>query len=152
MEQMRVARPVRPNLWADRFTSYAFSVEASIGRNPMGYLLARWFDAERPVRALTVLFVVRPKVLFGTYVRISEGPAGCEVQTYLPTMAQPVRVAEDLVFDTLPLTDVGYVDLMAWPHPALLPMNNGTTPAMTYRYQGSTSSWTCSAGTLGGPW
>lgn len=138
MDDIRAERPVRPNLWADRLTSYAFSVEAAIGRNPMRYLLARRFDAKCPTHALTLLFVVQPKVLSGTYVQINEGPTGCEVQTYLPTMSSPMRVAEGLVFDTLPLTDVGYVDLMAWPHPGLRRVD-AEVPAWMYRYEGPPS-------------
>jgi hypothetical protein len=123
MSDVRAARPVRPNLWADGLTSYAFRVEATIGQNPMRYLLARRFDQASPTRAVTMLFVIRPQVLYGTYVRISEGAAGdCEIHTFLPTMARPVKVAEAMTFDCLPLTDVGYVDLMAWPHPGLRPM------------------------------
>lgn len=130
MDDVRAAGPVRPNLWAGRLTSYAFGVDAAIGQNPMRYLLARRFDEDDPAHALTVLFVLRPEVLFGTYVRISEGEVdgGCEVHTFLPTMARPLKVAEALLFDCLPLTDVGYVDLMAWPHPALR-ATGGTWPA-----------------------
>jgi hypothetical protein len=120
MGDVRADRPVRPNLWAGGLTSYAFRVEATIGQNPMRYLLARRFDQASPTRAVTMLFVIRPQVLYGTYVRISEGAAGdCEIHTFLPTMARPVKVAEASTFDCLPLTDVGYVDLMAWPHPGL---------------------------------
>jgi hypothetical protein len=123
MGDLRAARPIRPNLWADGLTSYAFRVEATIGQNPMRYLLARRFDQASPTRAVTLLFVILPRVLYGTYVRISEDAAGdCEIHTFLPTMARPVKVAEALTFDCLPLTDVGYVDLMAWPHPGLRPM------------------------------
>jgi hypothetical protein len=147
MNDVRGTGPVRPNLWAGRLTSYAFSVEAAIGQNPMRYLVARRFDENHPARALTVLFVVRPQVLFGTYVRIDEGAAGgdCAVHTFLPTMARPVRVAETHVFDCLPLTDVGYLDLMAWPHPALRVMRSDGTenldaaPATTIQYQGPPS-------------
>ncbi|GAA2079498.1 hypothetical protein [Actinomadura alba] len=149
MDDVRGAGPVRPNLWADQLTSYAFSVKATIGQNPMRYLVARRFDGDSPAQALTMLFVLQPQVLFGTYVRISEGAfgGGCEVDTFLPTMARPVRVAEALMFDCLPLTDVGYVDLMAWPHPALLPLESsdgdagppGSTHTVTLRYQGPPS-------------
>jgi hypothetical protein len=152
MDDVRAAGPVRPNLWADRLTSYAFGVEAAIGQNPMRYLVARRFDDARPAHALTMLFVLQPQVLFGTYVRISESvDGGCEVHTFLPTMARPLRVAETLLFDCLPLTDVGYVDLMAWPHPRLRAVNAaawpfgddvealGSTPTMTRHYQGPRS-------------
>jgi hypothetical protein len=127
MDDVHAAQPVRPNLWADRLMSYAFSVEATIGQSPMRYLLARRFDQAPPTQALTLLFVIRPQVLFGTYVRIGERAVGgdCEIHTYLPTMARPVEVAEELAFDCLPLTDVGYLDLMAWPHPGLRPLAAG---------------------------
>ncbi|MBT2212766.1 hypothetical protein [Actinomadura sp. NEAU-AAG7] len=132
----RASPPVRPNLWADRLASYAFAVEASIGRNPMRYLLARRFGADDPSRALTMLFVLEPEVLAGTYIRIREDRAAgaCEVRTYLPTMARPVTVAEALLFDCLPLTDVGYVDLMAWPHPGLRPEPPEGPSTRGYRY------------------
>jgi hypothetical protein len=115
----REREPIRPNLWADRLPTYAFLVEAAIGRNPMRYVMARWFDREDPAQARTVLFVLKPEVLFGTYVRIAEDvvAGSCSAHTYLPTMAKPMRVADIMLFDCLPLTDVGYVDLMAWPHP-----------------------------------
>jgi len=146
------AGPVRANLWAsDRLASYAFSVEAAIGQNPMRYLVARRFDRDSQTHALTMLFVLQPQVLSGTYVRIIEDAFGgrCEVDTYLPTMARPVRVAEAQIFDCLPLTDVGYVDLMAWPHPALRQLADGngdrdaeplgSPHAATVRYQGPAS-------------
>src|SRR5687768_284265 len=96
--------PVRPNLWTNQLTSYAFGVETALGDKRMRYLFARRFDQEA-TQALTFLFVIEPAVLFGTYVRIMERAGeGCEVQTYLPTMARPLRVAERLLFDCLPLT------------------------------------------------
>ncbi|MFF5218597.1 hypothetical protein [Micromonospora sp. NPDC000442] len=137
MDDVRVAGPVRPNLRAGRLTAYTFSVETAIGRNPMRYLLARGFDGERPTRATTVLFVLQPAVLSGTYVRIEEDKlAGrCQVHTFLPTMAAPLPVAEPLTFDCLPLTDVSYLDLMAWSHPALRPVE--TTHAEDRNLDGS---------------
>ncbi|WP_242894348.1 hypothetical protein [Actinomadura litoris] len=45
----------------------------------------------------------------------------CEVHTFVPTMRRPVRLGERYVFDRLPLTDVGYLDIMAWPYPGLTP-------------------------------
>jgi hypothetical protein len=163
MDDVRARGSVRPNFWADRLTSYAFAVETTIGQNPMRYLLARRFDEPGRfdeagrfdehclTRALTLLFVVKPAVLFGTYVRISEGSGDCEVHTFLPTMAHPRPVAGALVFDCLPLTDVGYVDLMAWPHPWLRAVGvapwdddryaaaGESTPMMTLHYQGPPS-------------
>lgn len=119
MAGRREPEPIRPNLWADRLPSYAFLVEAAIGRNPMRYAMVRRFDEHHPGRARTVLFVLQPDVLFGTYVRIAEDSVAgtCSTHTYLPTMAEPMRVADVMLFDCLPLTDVGYIDLMAWPHP-----------------------------------
>jgi hypothetical protein len=145
MNDVRAAWPVRPNLWADRLTAYAFGVEAAIGQNPMRYLLARRFDRMPPTSALTMLFVMEPRVLFGTYVRIDETDGTCRVRTYLPTMARPVEVAEASMFDCLPLTDVGYLDLMAWPHPGLraLPAADagpaGRTRTRTLHYAGPAS-------------
>lgn len=139
MTRHREREPIRPNLWADRLPSYAFLVEAAIGRNPMRYLMARWFDREDPARARTVLFVLQPDVLFGTYVRIAEDvvAGSCSAHTYLPTMAQPMRVADVMLFDCLPLTDVGYVDLMAWPHPLRDDVADAQEPAArNYRFGG----------------
>ncbi|TDQ00329.1 hypothetical protein [Labedaea rhizosphaerae] len=137
MTRHREPEPIRPNLWADRLPSYAFLVEAAIGRNPMRYVMARWFDQEDPKRARTVLFVLKPDVLFGTYVRIAEDVVAGEVSahTFLPTMAKPMRVADVMLFDCLPLTDVGYVDLMAWPHP-LRDNENDDGTGRTYRFGG----------------
>ncbi|MFI6510320.1 hypothetical protein ACIBCT_22170 [Streptosporangium sp. NPDC050855] len=125
MDDVRVAGPARANFRAGRLASYAFGVEAAIGHNPMRYLFARRFLG-RPGRenAVTAIFVMKPDVLFGTYVWIDEDLdlSTCQVQTYLPTMKEPIQVVDRLVFDCLPLTDIGYMDLMAWPHPALLPV------------------------------
>jgi hypothetical protein len=126
MDDVRVAGPARANFRAGRLASYAFSVEATIGQNPMRYLFARRFSGS-PGRgnAVTAIFVMKPDVLFGTYVWIDEDQdlATCQVQTYLPTMKKPIQVVDRLVFDCLPLTEIGYVDLMAWPHPALQPVS-----------------------------
>ncbi|MEU8206440.1 hypothetical protein [Streptosporangium sp. NPDC049046] len=117
---MRVAGPARANFRAGRLASYAFGVEAAIGHNPMRYLFARRFSAA-PERAVTAIFVIKPDVLFGTYVWMEEDrDAGdCRISTFLPTMRRPIQVVDRLVFDCLPLTDIGYVDLMAWSHPVL---------------------------------
>jgi hypothetical protein len=86
----------------------------------MRYLMARRFNVGQPVHAVTTLFVLKPDALFGTYVRIVEVAVdgSCVTHTFLPTMARPLRVADEMLFDCLPLTDVGYLDLMAWPHPS----------------------------------
>lgn len=138
MTRHRERESVRPNLWADRLPSYAFLVEAAIGRNPMRYVMARWFDQEDPARARTVLFVLQPDVLFGTYVRIAEDVVAgtCSAHTYLPTMAKPMRVADIMLFDCLPLTDVGYVDLMAWPHPLRDTVPGDEAAGRKYRFGG----------------
>ncbi|MGR6913111.1 hypothetical protein ACU635_02510 [[Actinomadura] parvosata] len=125
MNDVRVAVPVRANLRAGRHASYGFCIEADLGHKPMRYLFGRRF-AGGPGQgvAQTVLFVMEPAVLSGTYVWIVEDPfeRTCRVQTYLPTMKKPIQVLDRLVFDCLPLTDVGYIDLMAWAHPALEPL------------------------------
>ena len=118
-----------PNLWAHGLRSYGFGVRTAMGSKPMRYLVGRRFGGDPPVTAVTVLFVIEPAVLLGTYVHIAEDTTlgRCAVHTYLPTMARPLRVADTLMFDCLPLTDVGYVDLMAWRPPALQPAD-GTGP------------------------
>ncbi|RFU38781.1 hypothetical protein DZF91_25880 [Actinomadura logoneensis] len=77
--------------------------------------------APPPRAALTFLFVLEPDQLAGTYVTIREDRvhADCQVWTYVPTMRRAVRIVERHVFGCLPLTQVGYLDLMAWRHPAL---------------------------------
>ncbi|WP_433381166.1 hypothetical protein [Streptosporangium sp. CA-115845] len=120
MNDVRVEGPARANFRAGRLESYAFSVEATIGQNPMRYLFARRFT-DGAASAITAIFVLKPDVLFGTYVWIEESldPASCQIHTYLPTMKKPIQVVDRLMFDCLPLTDIGYLDLMAWPHPVL---------------------------------
>ncbi|RVX39764.1 hypothetical protein EDD27_2137 [Nonomuraea polychroma] len=126
MNDVRVAVPVRANLRAGRHASYGFCIEADLGHKPMRYLFGRRFTGGGGEGvAQTALFVMEPEVLSGTYVWITEDPfeRTCQVQTYLPTMKKPIQVLERLVFDCLPLTDVGYIDLMAWAHPALEPID-----------------------------
>jgi hypothetical protein len=110
-----------PGLWVADLRSYAFGIRTAMGSTPMRYVVARRFDGQPARAAVTVLFVIEPAVLLGTYVRIDEDVAvgTCAVHTYLPTMAKPLVVAGELVFDCLPLTDVGYLDLMAWLPPLL---------------------------------
>ncbi len=138
MNDVRTAGPARANLSAGRLTAYGFSVEANIGHNPMRYLLARRFTAG-PGKgdAVTALFVLRPDVLLGTYVWIVEDPAAgsCSVRTYLPTMKEPILVMERLHFDCLPLTEVGYLDLMAWPHPSLNRVGHETDPCLSVAHE-----------------
>lgn len=120
-----------PNLWAEGLSSYAFGVHSAMGSKPMRYLLARRFAREPATAAVTMLFVIEPTVLFGTYVHIAEDIArqACVVHTCLPTMTRPLQVPDNLMFDCLPLTDVGYVDLMAWLPPALRPVAGGPPAA-----------------------
>lgn len=134
MSDVRVEGPARANFRAGRLDSYAFSVEATIGQNPMRYLFARRFSG-RIASAITAIFVMKPDVLFGTYVWIEESldPASCQIHTYLPTMKKPIQVVDRLMFDCLPLTDIGYLDLMAWPHPALQPSRTDGCPAVEGR-------------------
>ncbi|MDF2705252.1 MAG: hypothetical protein K0R62_904 [Nonomuraea muscovyensis] len=147
MSGVRVEGPARANFRAGRLGSYAFSVEATIGHNPMRYLFARRFS-DRATSAITAIFVLKPDVLFGTYVWIEESldSASCQIHTYLPTMKKPIQVVDRLMFDCLPLTDIGYLDLMAWPHPALQPSRadgcppvDGRTRAEKRCYAGSSS-------------
>lgn len=117
-----MTRSIHANLSAGRLQSYGFAVEAAIGDRPMRYLVGRRFVG---ANAITGLFVVQPERLAGTHVWITEDPVrgACEVRTYIPTMKKPVRLVERYIFDCLPLTDVGYLDLMAWRYPGL-----GTAP------------------------
>ncbi|MFC5186392.1 LolA-like protein [Actinomadura harenae] len=110
--------PERPFLTAGPLTAFAFGVESALGRRPLRYLVARRFTGDT---ALTCLYVLEPEQLAGTYLTISEDRAGgdCQVWTYVPTMRRAVRIVERHVFGCLPLTQVGYLDLMAWRHPAL---------------------------------
>ena len=106
------------NLSAGRLMSYGFAVEAAFGQHPMRYLIGRRF---RGTTAVTGLFVLQPDNLAGTHVLINEDLVSrqCDVQTYIPTMKRSVRLMERYIFDCLPLTDVGYLDLMAWRYPGL---------------------------------
>ncbi|WP_143227427.1 hypothetical protein [Actinomadura mexicana] len=118
MEHVRMTRPARPNLSAGGLTSYGFAIEAAIGRRPMRYLIGRRFVDHS---AVTALFVLLPQILAGSHVWITENPARgeCEVETHIPTMRNSVRLVERYLFDCLPLTDIGYLDLMAWRYPGL---------------------------------
>jgi hypothetical protein len=123
----------RTNLGAGPLGSYAFLVEASLGHRPMTYLFARSTTAGGvgTARAVTVLLVLGPAALAGTRVTAVEvhGAESAEVTTYLPTMRAPKVITAAHVYECLPLTDVGYVDLMAWPHPPTrdLPSGAGVT-------------------------
>jgi hypothetical protein len=114
----QVIDPFRTNFGAGGLTSYGFAVEAAIGERPMRYLIGRRLAG---ATAVTGLFVLHPDKLAGTHVWITEDMTlrHCDVETYIPTMKRPVRLAERYIFDCLPLTDVGYLDLMAWRYPGL---------------------------------
>lgn len=106
------------NLSAGRLSSFGFAVEAPSARQCARYLIGRRIQGSV---AITCLFVLRPEKLAGTYVWITEdlSAAFCDVQTYVPTMKKSVRLVERYLFDCLPLTDIGYLDLMAWRYPGL---------------------------------
>jgi len=86
----------------------------------MTYLFAR---STGPVgtdrHSRTVLLVIAPANLARTRITISEtyGQLVPEVTLFLPTMRAPKRIIGSYLFECLPLTDVGYVDLMASLHP-----------------------------------
>ena len=111
-------QPARANLSAGRYTSYAFCVEATIGQRGMRYLIGRRLTQQT---AVTVLFVLSPANLAGTHVWITEDAANgrCDVVTYVPTMKSPIHLVERHILGCLPLTDIGYLDLMAWRYPGL---------------------------------
>jgi hypothetical protein len=90
--------------------------------------------------AVTVLFVLSPANLAGTHVWITEDAAdgGCDVVTYVPTMKLPIHLAERHILGCLPLTDIGYLDLMAWRYPGLGPSQEGQLVDMSW------SQWTTS--------
>ncbi|QFZ18315.1 hypothetical protein [Saccharothrix syringae] len=117
----RTTGRVRANLGAGPLGSYAFRVEATLGHRPTSYLFARSTGGGGGVgeRAVTVLLVLAPAALAGTRVTVREsrGADLAEVTTFLPTMRVPKVVSAAHVFECLPLTDVGYVDLMSWLHP-----------------------------------
>jgi hypothetical protein len=137
--------PACANFGAGRYLSYAFSVEASIGQRDMRYLIGRRFGQHT---AVTVLFVLSPANLAGTHVWITEGMTDnrCDVVTYVPTMKNPIHLVERHILGCLPLTDIGYLDLMAWRYPGLGASQEG------YRADMSWSRWaTAEARSYPGP-
>jgi hypothetical protein len=111
---------VRANLSAGPLGSYAFRVEAKLGHRPMTYLFGRSIGlADGMQQAVTVLLVIAPATLAGTRVTITErfGQEPPVVTTFLPTMREPKPIIGAYLFECLPLTDVGYLDMMAWLHP-----------------------------------
>lgn len=110
----------RANLSAGPLASYAFRIEATLGHRPMTYLFARSTESVGASRhARTELLVIAPANLARTRITISEtyGQPAPEVTLFLPTMRVPKPIIGGYLFECLPLTDVGYVDLMAWLHP-----------------------------------
>jgi hypothetical protein len=83
---------------------------------------------------VTVLFVLSPANLAGTHVWITEGTADrrCDVVTYIPTMKTPIHLVERHILGCLPLTDVGYLDLMAWRYPGLGASQDGARADMSW--------------------
>ncbi|MGH3373874.1 MAG: hypothetical protein ACRDP6_03950 [Actinoallomurus sp.] len=124
MTEPYVREPARANLSVGTRVSYAFAVEATIGQRSTRYLIGRRFGEHT---AVTVLLVSHPANLAGTHVWITEDTAvgSCDVVTYVPTMKTPIHLVERHVLGCLPLTDIGYLDLMAWRYPGLGPSEEG---------------------------
>lgn len=124
MTEAYAREPARANLSAGTRVSYAFAVEATIGQRGMRYLIGRRFGEHT---AVTVLIVSDPATLAGTHVWITEDSAAgsCDVVTYVPTMKTPLQLVERHILGCLPLTDIGYLDLMAWRYPGLGPSEDG---------------------------
>ena len=112
----------RASLSAGPLPSYAFRIEAVLGDRPMTYLFAR--RAGDCGRVLSRLVVLTPQNLRSTWVDIVEqhGDHRPHVTVSLPTMRTPRVVSGRHLFSCLPLTDVGYLDLMAWMHPLSVPV------------------------------
>lgn len=124
MTEAYAREPARANLSVGTRVSYAFAVEATIGQRGMRYLIGRRFGEHT---AVTVMFVSHPANLAGTHVWITEDSAAgsCDVVTYVPTMKTPIHLVERHILGCLPLTDIGYLDLMAWRYPGLGPSEEG---------------------------
>ncbi len=131
MTEAYAREPARANLSVGPHVSYAFSVEATIGQRGMRYLIGRRFG---PHTAVTVLFVSHPANLAGTHVWITEDAAAgsCDVVTYVPTMSTPIHLVERHILGCLPLTDIGYLDLMAWRYPGLGDSEGGHAADMSW--------------------
>ncbi|WP_433334793.1 hypothetical protein [Spirillospora sp. CA-294931] len=145
MTEAHAREPARANLSAGTRTAYAFAAEATIGHRSTRYLIGRRF---RESTAVTVLFVSHPANLAGTHVWITEDAAAgsCDVVTYVPTMKMPLRLVERHILGCLPLTDIGYLDLMAWRYPRLGASEEGHAADLSW------SRWTgAEARTYPGP-
>ncbi|GAA0565949.1 hypothetical protein [Actinomadura livida] len=139
MTEAYVREPDPPNLSVGTRESYAFSVEATIGQRNMRYLIGRRFGGHT---AVTVLLVSHPATLAGTHVWITEDAAAgsCRVVTYVPTMKTPIQLVERHVLGCLPLTDIGYLDLMAWRYPGLGPGREGAPADISWsRWDGASA-------------
>jgi hypothetical protein len=114
------------NLDAGPLAAYAFMVGATIGHRDMTYVFVRY---RRPDQVLTVVRINSPATLKGTEVVIREAtnPSGCHVETLIPTMRAPREIRPPQLFDTLPLTDISYLDLIRSISPSLFPPPT-TTP------------------------
>lgn len=138
----------RANLGAGQLSVYGFGVEADIGSCPTRYAFGRRVGCRGDV--VTVIFVTAPSTLAGTYVWITEDLAhrARTVTTFVPTMKRPLPIREAVMFDYLPLTDIGYLDLMAWPHQLLRPLGraapdhqaDGWPDGVVWHYDGPPSA------------
>ncbi|MDO5751379.1 MAG: hypothetical protein Q4P78_09345, partial [Rothia sp. (in: high G+C Gram-positive bacteria)] len=83
----------------------------------MSYRFARAFHTDV---CLTVVNIDAPSTLAGTEVAITEHRAAQQlvtpiITTFIPTMQEPKTITGRNVYECLPLTDIGYLDLMAYP-------------------------------------
>jgi len=108
------------NLDAGPLAAYTFMVGATIGHRDMTYTFVR---LRQPDQILTVVRINSPATLEGTEVAIREpmDTAACHVETMIPTMRAPREIRPPHVFDTLPLTDISYLDLIRSLSPSLFP-------------------------------
>lgn len=105
------------NLAACPLTAYGFRVEATVGSRSMSYRFARAFHTDV---CLTVVNIDAPSTLAGTEVAITEHRVAQQlvtpiITTFIPTMQEPKTITGRNVYECLPLTDIGYLDLMAYP-------------------------------------
>ncbi|MEU7145996.1 hypothetical protein ABZ942_41605 [Nocardia sp. NPDC046473] len=121
---------VGANLDAGPLAAYAFAVAATVGHRDMRYSFAR---ARKPESSLTVVYIDVPSTLCGTEIAIWEHFGGVyRIRTYIPTMRTPRDIGAPQVFDTLPLTDISYLDLMRGLSPSVLPEPTMTAARSSY--------------------
>lgn len=121
---------VGANLDAGPLAAYTFAVTANVGHREMQYSFAR---ARKPESSLTIVRIDVPSTLCGTEIAIWEHFDGFyRVKTYIPTMRAPREIGRPQVFDTLPLTDISYLDLMRSLSPSVLPEPVVTTARSPY--------------------